>query len=165
VGSQVPVGSGPVPRPRPTVRPQSSPRTGTQAQRRVSRAEARAAASREEAGALVAGVSEHSLAWLRDVDLPVLSPVPTMKHVPAQATEYLSRCYLLNLGLQQSGNRDHAVAGRKLQVLLPRMILRTLSMRSTQKAAVEMRRRCTRYLDGDWQALIAECPAPIGVAV
>jgi hypothetical protein len=73
------------------------------------------------------------------------------------------RC-LLNLGLQQSGNRDHAVAGRKLQVLLPRMILRTLSMRSTQKAAVEMRRRCTRYLDGDWQALIAECPAPIGVA-
>ena len=60
VDSQVPVASGPVPRPRPTVRPQSSPRAGTQAQRRVLRAEARAAASREEAGALVAGVSEHS---------------------------------------------------------------------------------------------------------
>ncbi len=63
-----------------------------------------------------------------------------------------------------SGDRDLAVAGRKLQVLLPRMILRTVSMRSSQKAAVEMWRLCTRYLDGDWQALIAECPAPIGVA-
>jgi hypothetical protein len=50
--------SGPVPRPRPTVRPQSSPRVGTQAQRRVSRATVRCAWSlwSEVAGGLASEI-------------------------------------------------------------------------------------------------------------
>ena len=92
-----------------------------------------------------------------------MSKIATMKAVPPSSSETLARCYLLNLGMQQSGNPELIAAGHKLQTLMPRMILRALSMKG-KKAMKEMRDRCIRYLDGDWAALIDECPSPIGAA-
>ena len=43
-----------------------------------------------------------------------------------------------------------AEVGKKLQTLFPRMVLQSLSSRDHRKAAIELRQRCKRYLDGDW---------------
>ena len=113
----------------------------------------------EEAEARVGALPVDSLEWLQaavdhPAEIDALSKVATMRKLPPATSEAVAQCYHLSLALVQS---DRAQLGWRLHALMPRMLFGALSQ-SGQKGAVEMRKRCARYLRGDWRALLEEAP-------
>ena len=118
----------------------------------------------EQAAELVAGLPEASVAWLasREAEaLPDCSPVLTVKDVPKRTSETLARCYLLVLGLQQDRHPGTQRAGRRLHLLLPRMLLAPFTSSTDAKKYGELRTRAGRFLAGDFVGLIRDCPAAL----
>jgi len=84
-----------------------------------------------------------------------------MRRMPALTSEWLSRCYVVCSVLVASRDGDDAELGRKLKLLIPRMVMCPLGGLTSGKASAEFRRRCRLFVNGGWRELMDTAPPPL----
>ena len=118
---------------------------------------------------VVGNIPDASLRWLADLQVdtpavPAVAQTPTMRRLPPYTSEWVSRCYCLCSALQLSTAPGHSLLGRKLHMLLPRMLFCPMGGLVFKPAAALMRQRCRQFVAGDWQELIDAAPPPLSEA-
>ena len=101
-----------------------------------------------------------SVEWLRGVEVSTLAETPTLLNPPRRSAQWISRCYTLLAGMQHESNLDEYLQlGRKLHMLMPRLLFGPLAVHGDQ-ARRAMIQRCQLFVRGDWERLFSAMPAP-----
>ena len=101
-----------------------------------------------------------SIEWLRGIEVSTLAETPTMLNPPRRSAQWISKCYTLLAAMQHESNPDEYIQlGRKLHMLMPRLLFGPLAVRGDQ-ARQAMIQRCKLFVRGDWARLFSAMPAP-----
>jgi hypothetical protein len=108
----------------------------------------------------IPAIPQHSLDWLQSLstDEDTVYDAITMRSLPAKISRHVSQCFNICSTLIDSPTPGHPALGMRLLDLLPRMIFGPIGDKKNQAASVEIRRRCTDFIEGRWQELYESCP-------
>ena len=102
---------------------------------------------------------QDKLQWLQDLTFNPVNTRVTVRLLPRGTSKRIALCAQLCAALMDSqADPTHSRLGTKLFDLMPRMLFGSLEKKKRQAATKEIKRRCTKFLAGEWEDLYNSQP-------